>query len=210
MSELADALVSLNEGEVAKLVQRELDASVDAISILNELREGMDIVGERFKSGEYFLSELIVSSEIFKETMKVVEPHLQPSREGDKLAKMVLGTAKGDIHNIGKDIVATLLRIAGFEVYDLGIDVAPSVFVNILKETGAPILGMSCLLTPYFESMKETVKAVEAAGLRDNVKIIVGGGIIDERVRKHCGADAWTDDALEGVEICKKFAQEVR
>lgn len=177
------------------------------MSILGECRKGMDIVGENYKSGEYFLSELIVSGEIFKEAMKVIEPHLQTGREGEKLTKMVLGTVKGDIHNIGKDIVAILLKAAGFEVYDLGIDVAPSAFVDKLNETGAPILGMSGLLTPSFESMKETVQAIEEAGLRDKVKIIIGGGIVTELVKRHTGADAYTDDGLEGVEMCREFTR---
>ena len=210
MSELAEALADLEEDKVARLVQQKLDASDDPISVLGECRQGMDIVGERYKSGEYFLSELIVSGEIFKDSMKVIEPRLQEGRKGQTLAKLVLGTVKGDIHNIGKDIVAILLKASGFEVHDLGIDVAPSAFVDKLKETGASILGMSGLLTPSFESMKETVHAVEAAGLRDKVKIIIGGGIVTELVKRHTGADAFTDDGLEGVEICKKFAQEVK
>jgi len=210
MSELADALANLNEDEVTKLIHKEIDAGVDAMSILDECRKGMDIVGQRYKKGDYFLSELIVSGEIFKESMKVIEPHLGAGKQRDILAKVVLGTVKGDIHNIGKDIVCVLLKGAGFEVYDLGIDVAPSAFVDKLKETGAPILGMSGLLTPSFESMKETVQAVEAAGIRDKVKIVIGGGIINELVKKHTNADAFTDDGLEGVDICKKFVREMR
>jgi methylmalonyl-CoA mutase cobalamin-binding domain/chain len=133
---------------------------------------------------------------------------LEPGQQSDTVGKMVLGTVKGDIHNIGKDIVATLLKAAGFEIYDLGIDVAPGKFVEKLTETGAPILGMSGLLTPSFGAMKETVEAVEAAGLRDKVKIIIGGGIVTEQVQKYVGADAFTDDAAEGVEICRSFAME--
>ena len=106
--------------------------------------------------------------------------------------------------------MATLLKAAGFEIYDMGIDVAPEVFVNKLKETGAPILGISGLLTPSFESMKQTVQAIEAAGLRNKVKIIIGGGIVTDVVRKYVGADAFTDDAPEGVEICKKLAMAVK
>jgi Predicted cobalamin binding protein len=142
--------------------------------------------------------------------MAVVEPLLKGGKQAESLSKMVLGTVKGDIHNIGKDIVGTLLTAAGFEVYDLGIDIAPSIFVDKLVETGAPILGMSGLLTPSFESMKETVKAVEEAGLRDKVKIIVGGGIVTEQVGKYVGADAFTSDGPEGVGICKKFARETK
>ncbi len=210
MSELADAIVELNEDEAKRLVREKIDAGVEPLSIVDECREGMDIVGERYKNKEYFLSELIVSGEIFKEAMAVVEPLLKGGKQAESLSKMVLGTVKGDIHNIGKDIVGTLLTAAGFEVYDLGIDIAPRIFVDKLVETGAPILGMSGLLTPSFESMKETVKAVEEAGLRDKVKIIVGGGIVTEQVGKYVGADAFTSDASEGVEMCKKFARETK
>jgi len=210
MSELADAIAELNEDEAKRLVREKIDAGVEPLSIVDECREGMDIVGGRYKNKEYFLSELIVSGEIFKEAMAVVEPLLKGGKQAESLSKMVLGTVKGDIHNIGKDIVGTLLTAAGFEVYDLGIDIAPRIFVDKLVETGAPILGMSGLLTPSFESMKETVKAVEEAGLRDKVKIIVGGGIVTEQVGKYVGADAFTSDGPEGVEICKKFARETK
>jgi len=210
MSELAYALANLDEDGVKKLVREKIDSGVEPMTIVNECRKGMDIVGERYKKGDYFLSELIISGEIFKEAMAVVEPMLKADKSIQPLSKMVLGTVKGDIHNIGKDIVATLLTAAGFEVYDLGIDVAPNVFVEKLDETGARILGLSGLLTPSFESMKDTVKAVEAAGFRDKVKIIIGGGIITEQVGKYVGADAFTNDGHEGVEMCKRFAKEVK
>ena len=173
-------------------------------------RFSTNAVGERYKSGDYFLSELIVSGEIFKESMKLIEPHLQAGAEAGHRARIVLATVKGDIHNIGKDIVAVLLKGAGFEVYDLGIDVEPQALVDKLIETGAPILGMSGLLTPSFDSMKQTVEAVKAAGLRDRVKIIVGGGVVTELVKRHTGADAFTDDGIEGVEICKRFIEEMK
>jgi len=210
MSELASALADLDEDRVKTLVREKVDAGVDPMSIVDECRRGMDIVGERYKKREYFLSELIISGEIFKEAMAVVEPMLKAGKQAEPISRMVLGTAKGDIHNIGKDIVATLLKAAGFEIYDLGIDVAPGKFVEKLTETGAPILGMSGLLTPSFGAMKETVEAVEAAGVRDKVKIIIGGGIVTEQVKKYVGADAFTDDAAEGVEICRRFATEAR
>jgi methanogenic corrinoid protein MtbC1 len=210
MSQLSEALASLNEDEVAKLVRNQIDSGLDAMSIVKELRKGMDIVGERYKQGDYFLSELIVSGEIFKESMKAVEPHLKAGKEAGEGTKMVLATVKGDIHNIGKDIVAVLLRAAGFDVYDLGVDVAPAIIVNKLTETNAPILGMSGLLTPSFQSMKETVRAIEAARMRDKVKIVIGGGVVNELVCRHVGADAFTDDGIEGVEICRKFAKGVK
>jgi len=209
MSEIPTALAELNEQEVARLVRERLDAGDDPMAILNDCRRGMDIVGERYKAGDYFLSELIVSGEIFKDSMKLIEPHLKTDANASA-TRVVLGTVKGDIHNIGKDIVAVLLKGAGFEVHDLGIDVKPATFVDKLKETGAPILGMSGLLTPSFDSMKETIEAVKEAGLRDKVKIVIGGGVVTELVLRHTGADAFTDDGLEGVEICRRFVQEVK
>jgi methylmalonyl-CoA mutase cobalamin-binding domain/chain len=207
MSEIPTALAELNEDETAKLVKERLDTGDDPMSILDDLRRGMDIVGERYKAGDYFLSELIVSGEIFKDSMKLVEPHLKTDATASA-TRIVIGTVKGDIHNIGKDIVAVLLKGAGFEVYDLGIDVPPQVFVDKLKETDASILGMSGLLTPSFDSMKETIEAIKEAGLRDKVKVVIGGGVVTELVQRHAGADAFTDDGLEGVEICRRFAEE--
>ena len=208
MSDIPTALAELNEQEVARLVKERLDVGDDPMSILADCRRGMDIVGERYKAGDYFLSELIVSGEIFKDSTKLIEPHLKANASASA-TKIVLGTVKGDIHNIGKDIVAVLLKSAGFDVYDLGIDVKPEAFVDKLKETGAPILGMSGLLTPSFDAMKETIEAVKEAGLRDKVKIIIGGGVVTELVQRYTGADAFTDDAMEGVEICRVFIQEV-
>lgn len=205
MSDLADAIADLKEDEVKKLIQDRIAAGVNAMSIVEECRRGMDIVGERYKTKDYFLGELIMSGEIFKDAMSMVESRLIAGQSAKPLASIVLGTAKGDIHNIGKDIAGTLLRAAGFEVHDLGIDVPPTVFLQKLKETGAPILGMSGLLTTSFETMKQTVQQLEAAGLRDKVKVLIGGGIVTEMVRKYVGADAFTDDAPEGVEICRKF-----
>ena len=183
MSELANAIADLKEDEVKKIVRDKIASGTDPMSIVDECRRGMEIVGKRYKDKEYFLGELIMSGEIFKEAMAALEPKLKAGQIGKPVAKMVLGTARGDIHNIGKDIAATLLKAAGFEIYDVGVDAAPEVFVNKLKETGAPILGISGLLTPSFESMKQTVQALEAAGLRDKVKVIIGGGIVTEIVR---------------------------
>lgn len=208
MSEIPAALAELNEQEVASLVKERLDAGDDPLAILNDCRRGMDIVGERYKAGDYFLSELIVSGEIFKDSMKLIEPHLKTD-SASSATRIVLGTVKGDIHNVGKDIVAVLLRGAGFEVYDLGIDVKTSDFIDKLKETDAHILGMSGLLTPSFNAMKETVEALKEAGLRDRVKVIIGGGVVTELVQRHTGADAFTDDGMEGVEICRRFVREL-
>ncbi len=210
MLTLSEAIANLNESEVARLVSEKIDAGVEATYILDECRRGMDIVGQRYKEGEYFLSELIVSGEIFKNSMKILEPYLPSEGSKDKLAKIVIATVKGDIHNIGKDIAAMLLKATGFEVYDLGVDVAPNTIVDKLIETEAQILGMSGLLTPSFNSMKISVEAVAEAGMRDKVKIIIGGGIVNEMVAKHTGADAFTNEGIKGVDICKRLVQELK
>ena len=205
MSELAVAIAELREDEVNRIVRQRIEAGVDPLALVEECREGMRLVGERHRTGDYFLGELMMSGEIFKNAMGFIEPLLKADRPVRPLARMVLGTAKGDIHNIGKDIAAMLLRAAGFEVFDAGIDVPPEVFVQKVRETGSTILGISGLLTTSFESMKQTVQALETAGLRGTVKVIVGGGIVNQMVQKYVGADACTDDAPEGIEICKRF-----
>lgn len=207
MSELVNAIADLEMAKAPEIVQQKLDAGEDPMDILAECRQGMDVVGERYKSGKYFLSELIVSGEMFKQAMALLEPRMATGADDEDAPVIVLGTVKGDIHNLGKDIVAVLLKGAGFVVHDLGIDVPPQRFVDKIKETGATILGMSGLLTPSFDSMKATVDALSEAGLRENIKVVIGGGVITEQVRRHCGADAFTTDGLEGVEICKKFVQ---
>jgi methanogenic corrinoid protein MtbC1 len=208
MSKLSEALANLEENTVAAIIKEEVAKHADPLTVMADLRKGMDIVGERYKAGEYFLSELIVSGEIFKEAINVLEPLLKKGA-GVKATKVVLGTVKGDIHNIGKDIVGTLLKGAGFEVYDLGIDVPSKAFIDKLIETKAPILAMSGLLTPSFDSMKEVVEMVKEAGLRSKVKVIIGGGIVTELVQRHTGADAFTDDALEGVEMVKQLVKQL-
>jgi methylmalonyl-CoA mutase cobalamin-binding domain/chain len=206
MSELTVAIAELKEDEVNRLVREKIESGVDPLMLVDECREGMRLVGERHRTGDYFLGELIMSGEIFKNAMGFIGPRLKADRPVRPLARMVVGTAKGDIHNIGKDIAAMLLSAAGFEVYDAGIDVTPEAFVQKVRETGSTILGISGLLTTSFESMKLTVQALETAGLRGGVKVIVGGGIVNEMVQKYVGADAFTDDAPEGIEICKRFA----
>lgn len=206
-SRLTMAVAELEEDEVAVLVQGKVDSGGDPLSIVEELRAGMGIVGDRFKSGDYFLNDLICAGEIFKYSMKLVDPLLKVGMDATTPVKMVLGTAKGDIHDIGKDLVGVMLKGAGFEVHDLGINVPPATFVEKLRQTGASILGISGLLTTTFPYMKETIDAVKEAGLRDKVKIIIGGGIVTEQVCQSVGADAWTTDAVDGVRICRNFGE---
>lgn len=201
--ELTNAIADLKEDEALKLTREMLDSGVDPNKILDDGRVGMGTVGKRFADGEYFLPELIYSGEIFKEITEIVKPMLKQEAGAKHIGKCVIGTVAGDIHDIGKDIVVFMLDVSGFEVYDLGVDVPVQAFVDKIKETNAPIVGLSGFLTLAFDSMKETVEAIKEAGLRDKVKIMIGGGQIDEEIRKYSGADAYGRDAMTAVAIAK-------
>jgi len=204
--DLVTALSELKEKEALKIVQEGLDAGDSPLKILDDARRALEIVGKRFEKYEYFIPDLIYSGEILKEITKLVKPRLAKEEEAKRLGKFVLGTVAGDIHDIGKDIVGFMLDINGFEVYDLGVDVPANKFVEKIKDTGATIVGLSGFLTLAYDSMKETIEAIKAAGMRNKVKIMVGGGLVDERVMKYTGADGWGRDAVAGVVLAKKWA----
>jgi len=197
-------LAELKEDEVLSDVRSALESGTDPLSLVEGLREGMSEVGRRFEEKEYFLSELIMSAEIFKEAIALIEPHLQAGA-GQTKGAVIVGTVKGDIHDIGKNIVATLLRCEGYDVHDLGVDVPPASFVDKLKETGASLLALSGLLTLAFDSMKETVETLAEAGLRDKVKVIIGGGPVNKKVVEYSGADAFGVDAAQAVKLANEY-----
>ena len=203
--ELTKAIADLEENEALRLTREKLDSGEEPQSILEESRSGMEIVGKRFSDGTYFLPELIYSAEILKEINEIVKPKLKGEVQTERQGKCIIGTVAGDIHDIGKDIVVFMLDVNGFEVYDLGVDVAPQIFADKIKETGASIVGLSGFLTLAFDSMKETVDAIKAAGLRDKVSIMIGGGQIDEEIRKYAGADAYGLDAMAAVSLVKTW-----
>jgi methanogenic corrinoid protein MtbC1 len=203
-SELKQALADLNEEDALKRVKDELARGTDAMEVLRACQEGMALVGEKFEKGEYFISDLMMAGEILKQASEILKPALQGAG-GATGGKVVLGTVKGDIHDIGKDLVAGLLEASNFAVTDLGVDVAPEKFVEALKETGATVLGLSGLLTMAFDSMRETVAAVEAAGLRPKVRVMIGGGPVDEKVCSFARAYAWGADAQAAVTLCKQW-----
>ncbi len=207
-NELTNAIAELQKDEALRLTREKLDADEDPQAILEEGRQGMEVIGKRFADGEYFLPELIYSGEIFSQVSELVKPKLKAGVTSTNLGKVIIGTVAGDIHDIGKDIVVFMLDISGFEVYDLGIDVDPQKFVDKIKETEAPIVGLSGFLTLAFESMKETVQVIKDAGLRDKVKIMVGGGQIDEDIKKYSGADAYGKDAMTAVALAKQWVGE--
>ena len=203
--EITKALADLDEERTLQLVGEALAEQVPAGDILQACQEGMNQVGARFECQDYFVSDLIMSGEIFKQVGAILEPSLKVGGTA-YLGKVVVGTVKGDIHDIGKDIVVNMLKSAGFEVIDLGVDVPVARFVDALKESGATVLGLSGLLTLAFDSMKETIKAVAAAGMRDKVRIMVGGGPVDGNVCKAVGADDWGANAQQAVRLAKQWS----
>jgi len=203
--ELAKLLSDLKEPEALAFVEKALGEGVDPMGLLGDAKEGMNIVGQRFASEEYFIPDLVFSGEILKRIVQMLEPHLKSDEgeEAKRLGKVIIGTVAGDIHDIGKDLVVFMLDVSGFEVFDLGIDVPVQKFVDTIKETGSTVVGLSGFLTLAFDSMKETVDAIKEAGLRDDVKIMIGGGQMDEQVRNFAGADAFGKDAMEAVKLAQ-------
>lgn len=205
MDALSQAIRDLDEKRVNELVEEKIKAGVPALEIVKICNEGMVSLGDLFSEGVYFISELIFSAEILKGVMKRLDPLLRATGEGNSAGKVVIGTVKGDIHDIGKNIVVTLLRGAGFEVVDLGVDVPAPKFVETVRRTGARVLGLSALLNLTYPEMKAVIEEIAKAGIREQVKIIVGGAPVNEQVRQFAGADYWAPDAVAGVNLCKKI-----
>ena len=203
--DLATLLADLKEEEAINLTKERLEKGDNPVEILEDSRAGMGIVGKRFAAGEYFIPDLIYSGEILKQIGEIVKPRLTGNLETKKIGKFLLATVAGDIHDIGKDIVGFMMDISGFDVIDLGIDVPKEKIVDKIKETKPEIVGLSGFLTLAFDSMKETIDAIKAGGLRDKVKIMIGGGQIDEEVRKYTGADAYRPDAVSAVALAKEW-----
>jgi methylmalonyl-CoA mutase cobalamin-binding domain/chain len=201
--ELFNKIVDMDEEGSVKQAKEYLDGGGDPQKLLETCRNAMAVIGDKFEKGEYFLSELILGGEIFTSIMEFTLPHIKEG-ESKKLGKIVLGTVKDDIHNIGKDIFKAFAEAAGFEVIDIGVDVPVEDFVQQVKEHKPDIIGMSCLITAGITSMKKTVEAIKAEGITD-AKIIIGGGRVDEEVKQLAGADAWADDAAKGVRLCKEL-----
>ena len=203
--DLVSALADLKEQEALKIVEERLSGGEEPLKILEDARKAMEVVGKRFASSEYFMPDLVYSGEILKAVTDMVKPKLSQAGEVKRVGKVVFGTVAGDIHDIGKDIVVFMLDVNGFEVYDLGVDVPAQKFVEKIKESGAYIVGLSGFLALAFDSMKQTVEAIQAAGLRDKVKVMIGGGQVSDEVRKYTGADGYGMDAMAGVSMAKKW-----
>ncbi len=204
--ELKQTLADLEEEPFLSQVQKELEAGIDPMTILEACREGMALVGKRFEEGKYFISDLMMSAAMFNQASEILAPHMKTSGDTSS-GTVVVGTVKGDIHDIGKDLVVGMLKAANYDVHDLGVDVPPERFVEVLKETKAPVLAMSALLTTAFVAMKDTVEAIKGAGIRSQVKIMIGGGPTKQEVVEYTGADAWGADAQMAVTLCNKFLE---
>ena len=205
LDRLKDAIVKFDIDEAKRACAEALQQGIPAYEIVMEgMAKGMELVGEKYECGDFFLSELIMAGETMKEGMKILEPHLEAG-EASSRGKVVIGTVEGDLHDIGKNIAATLLKASGFNVIDLGADVAPSKFLQQLQDSRAEILGMSALLSTTMVKMAETVNAIAKAGIRDKVKVIIGGAAVNSAYARQIGADAAAKDAVDGVAICKSW-----
>ena len=207
MKELVEAITDMREEDALRMAKQMLDKGTSPVEVLADCREAMTAVGKKFEAGEYFVSELILAGEILKSISAEVKPRLKQSAQLKLGPKVLLGTVKGDIHDIGKDIVNFMLDVNNFQVTDLGVDVAPALFVEKIKSLQPPVVALSGFLTLSYTSMKETVDAIVAAGLRNKVKIMIGGGTVDEQVCGYAGADAFGKDAMAAVELAKQWTE---
>ncbi len=205
LNEIAENIVVGNAEKVKELTTKAIDDGIDVLTILNDgLIKGIDIIGEKFKNYEVYLPGLIVSARAMKAGLEIIRPYL--AKSGTKSSvKIAIGTVQGDTHDIGKNIVAAMLEGAGFDVKNLGFDVPPERFIDSIKNDGAQVVGMSALVTTNMLSMKETIDAIVEAGIRDKVKIIIGGAPVTQEYADKIGADGYAEDAVRAVELVRSF-----
>ena len=203
---LAQAVIDGEPEDAEELAQQALDQGFEPLDCINKgLSPGIDRVGELFASGEYFLPDLIIGGDAMKAALNVLEPALSGDQEREVLGQVVLGTVEGDLHEIGKTLVGTMLTANGFLVTDIGVDKTAAEFVTAIKESGATLVGASALLTTTMLHQKEVIEALKEAGLRDQVKVMVGGAPITESWAEEIGADGYADDAISAVAVAKRL-----
>jgi len=207
MSNLKEAIIEMRQDDAMALAREMLAAGTEPLDVLNECKEAMDQVGKYFEEQKYFIPELILAGDIMTDISEEIKPLIKQENGTSKRGKVILGTVEGDIHDIGKDIVAFMLDINGFEVYDLGVDVPVQTFVDKVAEIKPDVLALSGFLTLAFDSMKDTVAALADAGLRDGLKIMVGGGTVDDHVRVYAEADGYGFDAMTAVALAKQWTE---
>ncbi len=197
-------MADMQEEETLRMVKDLIAGGTDPMVILDDARAAMEVVGKRFEACEYFIPDLMMAGEILRGISDIVRPLLEGSgKAGRKKGKVLIGTVAGDIHDIGKDIVTFMIDVSGYDVLDIGIDVPVETFVERIKEFNPQVVGLSGFLTLAFDSMKKTVEALEQAGVRDSLKIMIGGGQMDDEVRKYVRADAYGKDAIAAVNLCR-------
>jgi 5-methyltetrahydrofolate--homocysteine methyltransferase len=202
---LVNAIADMREEEALKLVREMVEGGAEPMAILDAARKAVDIIGQRYEEGTYFLPELILAGEMLNQITEVIKPEMAKVPEVKRLGKVLIGTVAGDIHDIGKNIVTFMLDANGFDVLDLGVDVSAQKFVEAIQDFEPQVVGLSGFLALAYDAMKETVEAIKNAGLRDGVKIMVGGGQVSDEVRKYTGADAYGKDAMAGVSLAKEW-----
>jgi 5-methyltetrahydrofolate--homocysteine methyltransferase len=207
LSGLGTALANMDEACVEMFIRQFISNGTAPEEIIAELSNGMAEVGERFRKEEYFLTELIYSGEIFKNAMTVLQPLCKTAADGKSVGVVVLGTVQGDIHDLGKNIVLTLLECAGFTVVDVGVDVPPQRFVEAAQESKASLVGLSMLLTTSFDAARKTVEAFNQARLHHKMKIMIGGSVTNEDLRRDIEADFWGRDATAAVDIAREVCR---
>ena len=205
---LTQAVVDMEEDKALALTRQLLESKTDPVAIFNAYQDAMAEVGKRFEKGIYFIPELVMSGDMMKTAMEIIKPYLDESDTkdtGKKIGKILIATVEGDIHDIGKNIFSTLMALNGFEVRDMGVDVPIDRIISEAKAFGAHIIGLSGLLTLAFDPMKNVVERLEQEGIRDTVKVIIGGGQMDDQICRYVGADAFVTDAVAGISLCKSW-----
>jgi methylmalonyl-CoA mutase cobalamin-binding domain/chain len=210
LDSLIEGIVNLEHEFVLEEVAKRIQEGTSPVTVLDTCREGMSLVGDRFQTGEYYLSELMLSASIFNAAMDVLEPALLKERPAEAVGTVVLATLKGDIHDLGKNIFASLLTAHGFEVHDLGVDVDPEDLVAKVVEVKPDFVGLSALITTVFEPMKAAADILEKEGLRSSFKLMVGGGVTTSMIQDHLGADFQTTNAMDGVAYCMEIVKGVK
>jgi 5-methyltetrahydrofolate--homocysteine methyltransferase len=204
LKQLADAVISGDAKTVRSLTEQALKEGIDPLTlVMDHMAPAMGEVGRRFECNEYFVPELLLSARAMKSAMELIRP-LLTARGDQPLGRVVIGTVKGDLHDIGKNLVSAMLEGGGFEVIDLGVNVTPEQFVTTVKEKNANIVALSALLTTTMPSMKTTIDALQQAGVRNQVKVLIGGAPITQKYADEIGADGYSDNAAEAVSVAKK------
>jgi len=208
LTEITRSLVACEPDRTAELTEKALEEGTEPLAVINQgLVPGMEAVGEKFQAGEYFLPQMVIAANAMQQAMDLLEPELHARQQvSESAGTMVIGTVKGDIHEIGKSLVATMMSANGFRVYDVGVDVSAEAFIDKVKETDANLLGLSALLTTTMTAQREVVQALEEAGIRDRVKVMVGGAPVTQEWAESIGADGYAEDVIGAVALGKRLA----